>query len=62
MRAYVDQDTCIGCGLCAGTVPEVFEIDDSGKAVATADTTEENAELVEEAIDGCPVDAIRDEE
>ncbi len=62
MRAYVDQHTCIGCGLCAGTVPEVFEIHDGGRAFATADTTEENADLVEEAIDSCPVNAIRDEE
>ena len=25
MRAVVDKDACIGCGLCIATEPEVFE-------------------------------------
>lgn len=58
MRAVVDKDTCIGCGLCIATEPEVFEMDDDGKAVSIADTTEENKDSVEAAIEGCPVDAI----
>ncbi|MCM1256560.1 MAG: ferredoxin [Roseburia sp.] len=58
MRAVVDKDTCISCGLCVSTEPEVFEMDDDGKAVAVADTTEENKDSVQECIDGCPVDAI----
>ncbi len=62
MRAVVDKDTCISCGLCVSTEPGVFEMDDDGKAVAVADTTEENKDSVQEAIDGCPVDAISDGE
>ena len=31
MRATVN-DTCIGCGLCAGTCPEVFHMGDDGLA------------------------------
>lgn len=58
MRAVVDKDTCISCGLCVSTEPEVFQMDDDGKAVAVADTTEENKDSVQECIDGCPVDAI----
>lgn len=34
MRAFVDQDMCIGCGLCEGTCPEVFRMNDEGKAEA----------------------------
>lgn len=62
MRAYVDQNTCIGCGLCAATAPDVFEMNEDGKAQAIADTTDGNRASVLEAIDGCPVSAIREEE
>ena len=62
IRAFVDQDTCIGCGACAATCPEVFEMNEDGKAVATADTTDENRDDVMEAIEVCPVAAIREEE
>ncbi len=58
MRAVVDKDTCIGCGLCASTEPDVFKMDDDGKAVSFADTTEENKDSVQTCIDGCPVNAI----
>ena len=62
MRAFVDQDMCIGCGLCEGTCPEIFQMNDAGKAEAYADTTDENRDAVMEAIDGCPVGAIREVE
>lgn len=61
MRAVVDKDTCIGCGLCIATEPDVFEMDDDGKAVSVADTTEENKASVELCINSCPVDAIHPE-
>lgn len=62
MRAYVDQDTCIGCGFCAATAPDVFVMNEDGKAQAVIDTTETNRDAVMEAIDSCPVGAIREEE
>ena len=58
MKAIVNQDTCIGCGLCISTVPEVFEVNADGKAEAFGHTTPENKAAVQEAIDACPVQAI----
>ena len=43
-----------GCGLC----PEVFSMDDEDKAEAFAPAEESNKSQVQEAIDGCPVEAI----
>ena len=62
MRAFVDEDTCVGCGLCVTAAPDVFEIDNEGKSHAVADTTSGNRQSVLEAIEGCPVGAIREEE
>ena len=62
MRAFVDQDKCIGCGMCERTCPEVFRMNDAGRAEAYADTADDNRDAVMEAIDGCPVGAIREEE
>ena len=62
MRAYVDQEMCIGCGLCEETCSEVFQMNDAGKAEAYADTADENCDAVMEAINSCPVSEIREEE
>ena len=59
MKAKVDQDMCIGCGMCIGTAPEVFQLNDDGKAEAYADYDETEAALVDAAVDGCPVSAIQ---
>ena len=62
MKAIVNQDTCIGCGLCISTVPEVFEVNADGKAEACGHTTDENRAAVQEARDACPVQAISAED
>lgn len=59
MKAVVDKNTCISCGLCPSICPDVFDMDDDGKAKAIVEevpkTSEESAE---EAAEGCPVNAI----
>ena len=58
MKAFVDQDTCIGCGLCCATCDAVFRLNDEGKSEAYGTVTEENRADVQTAIDNCPVSAI----
>jgi ferredoxin len=59
MKAVVDRETCIGCGLCSDTCPEVFAIMDDGYAHAIVDTVpHEEYDCVREAADLCPVEAI----
>lgn len=59
MKASVDPDICIGCGLCVGMVSDVFQMNDEGKAECYQDATPENESMVQDAIDSCPVDAIK---
>ena len=62
MRAYVDKELCIGCGLCTSIVSDVFAMNADDKAEAVSDTTDTNGESVKLAIAGCPVAAIREAE
>lgn len=59
MKALVDKDTCIGCGLCPSICSEVFSMDDEGKAVAIGDLVpSENEDEAKDAESSCPVNAI----
>ena len=51
----VDKEACIGCGACAATCPEGFEMGGDGKA-AVKDGA---AGCVQSAADSCPVNAIK---
>jgi ferredoxin len=59
MKGFVDKDTCIGCGLCPSLCPEIFEMDDDGKAVAkNVEIPEDTVDSAKEAEESCPVEAI----
>lgn len=59
MKAKLDRDGCISCGLCALTCPEVFRMADDGVAEAyVEDVPPEAGETAEEARDNCPVSVI----
>ncbi|MFH1189579.1 MAG: ferredoxin [Candidatus Omnitrophota bacterium] len=58
MKAVVDADTCIGCGLCVSTCPEVFKMEED-KAVVIASPVPKGAEeTCKKATEDCPVTAI----
>ena len=59
MKALVDRDVCIGCGLCAALCPDVFEMDGEGIAAVIADPVPPVAEgCAKDAEEQCPVSAI----
>ncbi|MBQ6820235.1 MAG: ferredoxin [Clostridium sp.] len=59
MKAHVDKDICIGCGLCPSICEDVFQMDDDGKAVAIeADVSKDHEDEAKDAEASCPVSAI----
>jgi ferredoxin len=59
MKAVVDPDLCIGCGLCEETCPEVFRLGEDGIAhVIDEDPPAETYADIQEAAEICPTAAI----
>lgn len=60
MRGHVDKEACIGCGLCESICPEVFIMEDDGKAVAIdAEISGDVIDSARSAEEQCPVEAIK---
>lgn len=62
----VDKDTCIACGACAASAPDIFDYDEDGIAFSILDhntgTVEVPEELEEDLLDAfefCPSESIR---
>ena len=58
MKAYVNKETCIACGLCVATCPEIFSFDEDGMAEAVGQISDELYVSAESARNACPVEAI----
>lgn len=54
-KPKIDNEACIGCGLCVGTHPELFGFGDDGKAEVIG---EGDDAAIEDAVANCPVGAI----
>ncbi|PKR78879.1 ferredoxin [Halalkalibacillus sediminis] len=62
----VDKDTCIACGACGTSAPDIFDYDFEGVAhniiddnSGTVEVPEELIEDLEDAFEGCPTESIR---
>lgn len=57
----VDQSICISCGLCIDIAPHTFQFDDQSLS-KVIDPHGDPEEVIQEAIDSCPVSCIAWEE
>ena len=60
MKVRVDQEKCIGCGLCTSLAEAVFSFNDDGRADA-GPVSPDDEEAVQNAMASCPVEAIEEE-
>jgi ferredoxin len=65
---YVDKDTCIACGACGATAPDIYDYDDEGIAEVifesdgnkgVTEIPEDLYDDLQDAQDGCPTDSIK---
>ena len=59
MKAFVDKELCIGCGICSEECDFVFRMDGDGKAIAMSDEIPDD--MMSDAMmakSDCPVEAI----
>ena len=61
-RVVVDQDECIGCGTCEGICTEVFQLNEETGTSEVINPEGGPEDLIVEALDSCPVEAIHWEE
>ncbi len=66
MKVWVDKETCIACGACGATAPDVFDYDDDGIAFVKLDNNAKTADVpadmeddARDAASGCPTDSIK---
>jgi len=64
-KIKIDQEKCIGCGLCVSIAEKVFRMNEQGKSEMIDPPSSASGEIsarqggkIQEAIDACPVSAI----
>lgn len=56
-KVSIDSATCVGCGLCEQSCPEVFEV--QGDGIAHLKTQSCSIHNLKEVADQCPVTSIK---
>lgn len=60
MKIIVDRSKCTGLGICESLAPAHFEVDDDGVLVLLEENvTAADLQAVNEAIAGCPTEALK---
>ncbi len=60
MKVTVDFCKCTGLGICESLAAEFFEVNDSGDLMLLKeDIDPDEVQEVEEAVAGCPTEALR---
>lgn len=54
----VDNGVCVGTGTCSQIASRVFVVDDGVARVVAVPADDAEWELVHEAVDSCPVEAL----
>lgn len=59
MKAVIDEDACLGCGICEGIVPEVFQLSSECHAIVRLNPVPQIYwNSVKDAYEQCPEEAI----
>ena len=61
MKVSIDKELCTGCGLCADTCPEVFQMTDDVAEVKVASVPSSAVDSAKQAAADCPAEAIKTE-
>lgn len=59
---YIDEEECIGCGSCVEICPEVFQMKEGDEKAEVIKPEGGPEDLIQEAMDTCPVSCIHWEE
>ena len=59
---YIDEEECIGCASCVEICPEVFQMQEAEEKAEVIKPEGGPEDLIQEAMDTCPVSCIHWEE
>jgi ferredoxin len=60
VKVIVDRVKCTGLGICESLAPNHFEVNEDGVLVLLDENvSDEDRSSIEEAIAGCPTEALR---